>query len=791
MPNRAYVLAFLLVLIGLYLAGAGGWLVSLGGSAYYLIAGVAVLLSGVLLWLRSGLAPWPYGLMLIGTLIWSVSEVGLDLWALAPRLIAPTILGLWFLMPWVGRSLHGHHRHDHDDGPPADRRVIAALALTALGLAALGGTKLWAQQSRPSPPPLKGSAPDGDWRHYGSTLQGSRYSPLDQIGVKNVGQLQLAWQFRTGDLPRSGETAPREFTSEATPIKVRDTLYTCTPHNIVIALDAVSGKERWRFDPHTNMQGTFVIACRGVSYYEVPNANGPCARRIIGGTLDARLYAIDADRGRLCADFGKGGYVSLLEGMGRVLPGFHYVTSPPTIAKDHIVLGGWISDNQDTDEPSGVIRAFDPVTGRLQWAWDMGVPDRVGAPPPGQSYTRNTPNAWAPFSADPDLNLVYVPTGNAPPDFWGGKRRAFDEKYSSSLVALDLDNGRPKWSFQTTHHDLWDYDVPAQPALVDIPTVNGYEPAVVQATKRGEIFVLNRQTGRPIVPVTEKAVPQGAAPGDRVSATQPFSGLSLLPAKLTEADMWGITPLDQLVCRIKFRRARYDGVFTPPGTRPTIAFPGALGVVDWGGIAIDEGNTLIVANTSAIPYYDQLIPREKAPPAARDVHSYTPRPGEPQADYAWSPQVGTPYVMHLEPFMGPAKVPCTRPPWGFLQMIDLKTQKLIWRRTIGTARDSGPFNIPSMLPFQMGVPNLGGSIVTRGQLIFNGATLDRYLRAYDLITGEELWKARLPAGGQATPMSYMGADGRQYVVITAGGHQGMSTRTGDYILAFALPKKGG
>jgi quinoprotein glucose dehydrogenase len=572
---------------------------------------------------------------------------------------------------------------------------------------------------------------------------------------------------------------------------VNGTIYLCTPHDKVIALDAETGRQKWRFNTQTDPRQAFVIACRGVSYYAKPGATGACAHRIIGGTVDARLYEADADTGRPCADFGQAGFVDLKQGMGKVTPGYSYQTSPPTVVNGKIVLGGWIIDNMSNDEPSGVVRAFDADTGRLAWAWDMGAPDRIGAPPPGQTYTRDTPNAWAPYAADPKLNLVYVPTGNSPPDWWGQNRRPFDDKYSSSVVALDLDTGRPRWSFQTTHHDLWDYDIPAQPVLVDLPVAGGTEPALVQSTKRGEIFVLDRRNGHPIFPVTERPAPRGAVPDQRLSPTQPFSAISLLPARLVEKDMWGATPLDQLACRIQFKESRYQGIFTPwTLDKPIIVFPGALGVVDWGGVAVDENRKILVANTSAIPYRDELMRRSEGPPAAQRDWLQTPPPGQPQANHAWSPMVGTPYIAHIVGFLSPLGIPCTQPPWGFEQAIDLKSGKLLWKRPIGTPEDNGPWGIKTHLHIPMGVPNIGGSIVTAGGLVFNGSTLDQYLRAYDLRTGRELWKARLPAGGQATPMTYVSpVSGRQFVVIDAGGHQGLKTQTGDYVMAFALPAR--
>jgi quinoprotein glucose dehydrogenase len=799
--HRPFVFASLIMLIGLYLLVGGAWLIALGGSWWYAITGAVLIASGILLWLGDRRGSWLYGLMLVYTIIWALWESGPHPWALAPRILGPAILGIWLLLPWTQRGLVQQGaaerlglRHAHV--PPG--AVAAGLAVVVVGATLLHAGRPKAQDGQPAheatPATNPSAASNGEWRNYGNTLQGSRYSPVAQITPANVDELKPAWTFRTGDLPGPKEKAPREFTFEATPLMVNGTVYLCTPHNQVVALDAETGQQKWRFNSQTDPSQAFVIACRGVSYFEktAGPSGEPCAHRIVGGTIDARLYEVDADTGRPCTDFGQGGFVNLLEGMGPVKPGFSYQTSPPTVADGKIILGGWINDNMSTNEPSGVIRAFDADTGKLAWAWDMGAPGRTGAPGPGEQYTRDTPNAWAPFAADPQLGLVYVPTGNAPPDWYGAKRRPFDDKYSSSVVALDLNTGRPRWSFQTTHHDVWDYDVPSQPVLVDLPTPGGgVEPAVVQSTKRGEIFVLDRRDGHPIVPVREQPVPQNGPPGEHMSPTQPFSGISLLPAKLEEKDMWGATPLDQLACRIMFKESRYDGVFTPWAVgQPMIVFPGALGVVDWGGTAVDERRKVLVVNSSAVPYRDEMLPRSKGPEQAQGEWLQSPPPGQPKADYAWSPMIGEPYVAHIQGFMSPIKMPCTQPPWGFMQAIDLTSGKILWRHPIGTAQDSGPMGIKSHLPIPMGVPNIGGTMVTAGGLAFNGSTLDQYLRAYDTKTGKEVWKARLPAGGQATPMTYVSpVSGRQFVVICAGGHGGLGTTTGDYVMAFALPRR--
>jgi membrane-bound PQQ-dependent dehydrogenase (glucose/quinate/shikimate family) len=775
------MLMLALLLFGGALLVGGTQLLLIGGSPYYAVAGVVTLVSLALLWRGSARADRLFGLFVLGTVLWGLWEVGADGWSLAPRIGLPLALNLWFVMPWVRRETGAGRTGSRL--PPASVTLLASivtLAATAGFIAARPGA------SQPPAFPaarsvsaaMKGAG--ADWTDYGGTLAGQRFSGLDQINTANVGKLEPLWTYRTGDPGRS---------PEVTPLKIGDTLYGCTPHDIVYALDAETGKQRWRYDPKVDASQIYTIVCRGMSYHEQPGADAPCAKRLLVGTVDARLIALDAMTGRPCRDFGKAGTVNLFDGLGPVPPGFYYMTSPPTVAKGHVVVNAYIRDNQSTDEPSGVIRSFDPVTGALQWAWDMGAPDRIGAPPPGQVYTRDTPNSWAPLAADLGLNLVYVPTGNAPPDWYGGHRRPFDEKYASSLVALDLDTGRPRWSFQTTHHDIWDYDIPAQPVLVDLPFRGKAVPAVVQSTKHGGIYVLDRRTGRPLLPVIERAVPQGAAPGDRLSPTQPFPAIDVGPPRLTEASMWGVTPIDQMICRIRFRQSRYEGRYTPQGLTPAIIFPGSLGIVDWGGVAVDPDHGVVVVNSSAVPYRSQLIPRADAPAQFRAVQMISINGKPAHADNTWHPQIGTPFVARTLPFLGPLDVPCSAPPWGLLQAIDLRDGRTLWKRPLGTAEDSGPMDVPSRLPILMGVPNMGGSLVTRGGLIFNGATLDRYLRAYDLRSGNQLWQARLPAGGQATPMSYASRSGRQVVVISAGGHPGLRTRAGDYLLAFALPRK--
>jgi len=786
-PPRRWALAIILSAIGLYLVVGGAQLLRLGGSAYYLLAGAFLLGESVVLFRRSRFGPLLYALFLLGTFAWAVAEVGLEPWGLLARLGGPVVLGLWFVLPGWWRAARRAPR----------RAGLVVLGLGVVALAAYGGLR----SLQPSAPaegvgPVLTAGPPTDWTAYGGTERATRYSPLTQITPQNVGRLKLAWTYRTGDLPAAAD-AQTAWTFEATPLKVGDTLYLCTAHSIVHAIDAETGRRRWVFNPNSRNAWAPLRACRGVAFYRATRPVADCPERVVVPTGDDRLVALDARTGRPCASFGRNGEVSLLEGLGRYPPGYSFATSPPAVIDGKLVIGGFVMDGAKVAPPSGVIRAYDAVTGQLAWAWDMGRPDRIGPPGPGETYTPGTPNAWPPFSADADLGLVYVPLGNATPDFFAAHRSPEAEAYGSSVVALEVKTGRPVWRFQIDHHDLWDHDLPAQPTLIDFPTARGPIPALVQPTKRGELFVLDRRTGTPLTAVVEKPVPQGAAAGDHTARTQPYSvGMpSFAGPDLSEAGMWGMTPLDQLWCRIRFRELRYEGQFTPPSVQGSISYPGSAGVFSWGGVAVDEGRAVLIANTVRSPFVTRLIPRKIADTMGLSTAPNTAganassRGGAERAAgaHAGLPQVGTPYAAQAMPFLSPLAVPCVNPPWGEISAVDLATRKLLWKKPFGTSSGNGPFGWRHGLPLSVGVPSAGGALSLKSGIFMIGGTPERYLRAYETRTGRELWRARLPAGGQATPMTYVsGPSGRQFVVIAAGGHGGLGGLPGDYVLAYAL-----
>ena len=502
-----------------------------------------------------------------------------------------------------------------------------------------------------------------------------------------------------------------------------------------------------------------------------------CDKRLYYSLADGRLLSISAETGELCPGFGGAdGTVNLWANMPNVTPGSFYSTSPPVITGDLVIVGGAVNDNAATTSPSGVIRAYDIDTGELVWNFDSKKPESSKPIAEGETYSQNAPNSWSVSSYDPKLGLIYLPMGNESPDQYGADRSEAVEKYSSSILALNAETGEVAWVYQTVHHDLWDYDVPAQPVLVDL-TIKGEEvPALVAPTKQGEIFVLNRETGQPVLPVTEEPAPQGTVEGDHAAATQPVSTVSFKPEKLTGADMWGATPFDQLYCRIRFNEMRYQGRFTPPSEKGTIVYPGNFGVFNWGSVAVDPERQIMFDMPVYLAFTSKMVPRDNAD---KRVVS---KDGAP----VFNENFGAPYAAKMAPFLSPLGLPCQRPPWGYVAGVDLTTGKTVYKHVNGTVRDLAP--VP--LPFEMGVPGIGGPIVTGGGMAFLSGTMDYYVRGYDLKTGKEIWRDRLPAGGQATPATYLGKDGRQYLVVVAGGHGSTGTRAGDSIIAYALPAQG-
>ncbi|PVX61197.1 glucose/quinate/shikimate family membrane-bound PQQ-dependent dehydrogenase [Paraburkholderia unamae] len=804
------------LLTAVYLLVGGAWLVSLGGSPYYVVTGVVLLIFAWLLWRASPKAFVLYALVLIGTAVWGLWESGSDFWALVPRSGVLVVFGVWLLL------LMSWHLE-----PP---RKFGVLSLF-VGLVVWGGVLAFAHfndpqqingtlaESRGTPAPNAEGIQPSEWPAYGRDQQGTRYSPLQQITPENVHDLQVAWTFRTGDM--KGPNDPVEITSEVTPIKIGDLLYLCSPHQILFALSAQTGELKWKFDRKLQADPSFQhVTCRGVSFVDLsasaPDAqntanvagataasgveaaapasdpapaaqttaqaaNGACTRRILLPVNDGHLYALDALTGERCAGFANNGDLDLQHAMPVTTPGMYEPTSPPIVTSKVIVVAGAVEDNFSNREPSGVIRGFDVRTGELLWAFDPGAADPNKIPGPGEHYVWNSPNSWAPAAYDPKLDIVYLPMGVKTPDIWGGDRTPDLERYATGLLALHASTGKLAWFYQTVHHDLWDMDQPSQPTLADITDKDGKTVPVVYApAKTGNLFVLDRRTGALVVPAPEMPVPQGAAPGDHVAPTQPFSQLTFRPSKdLTDADMWGATMYDQLVCRVMFHKLRYEGTFTPPSLQGTLVFPGNLGMFEWGGLAIDTDRQVAVANPIALPFVSRLIPRGPGNPQE-------PQPGAKGSgtEAGIQPQYGVPFGVTLNPFLSPFGLPCKQPAWGYISAVDLKTNEIIWKKRIGTVRDSSP--LP--LPFRMGMPMLGGPMVTAGGVIFIGATADNYLRAFNVNNGDLLWQARLPAGGQATPMTYS-INGRQFVVIAAGGHGSFGTKLGDYVIAYALPQQ--
>jgi quinoprotein glucose dehydrogenase len=602
------------------------------------------------------------------------------------------------------------------------------------------------------------------WPTYGSDAGGTRFSSAAQIDRSNVDKLKVAWTYRTGALEQSKRLI-NKAAFEATPILVDGKLFLSTPYNHVIALDPGTGEKLWEYDPGVNLERNYSdVTSRGVSAWrEIVSSNSlaACRLRILMGTLDARLIEVDGETGKPCADFGNAGMVDLNKDAATQTEwtGGYQVTSPPAIYRDLVIVGSSIADNWKVDTGRGIVRAFDARTGKLRWTWDPIPWAQKMQPHTGGG------NAWGVFSLDAEHDLVFVPTGSAAPDYFGGIRRG-DGKWANSVVALRASTGAFVWGFQVVHHDLWDYDVAAQPTLF---TWRDGTPAVVINTKMGHVFVLNRLTGKPLLPVEERKVPQSDIAGEETSPTQPFSTISLVPEKFQAPETWGPKPEDAKWCQEKIAASRNEGIFTPPSLKGTLQAPGNVGGVNWGGAAYDSQRHLMIVNTNRLVAWMKLIPRS-------EFGSEVKKDQDNRIYGEFGDQDPSAYGMYRTFMFSPSGAPCNAPPWGTTEAVDLFTGKIVWDVPLGT-----------MMPGKnTGSINLGGPMVTAGGLIFTSATIDPHLHAFDSENGKELWNHELPAAAQATPMTYVWK-GKQYVVIAAGGHGKLGSKQGDYVIAFTLP----
>ncbi|MBP0949123.1 membrane-bound PQQ-dependent dehydrogenase, glucose/quinate/shikimate family [Pseudomonas sp. 20GA0080] len=778
-----------MAILSIALLYMGAQLVAVGGSAAYSVIALGVLATAVLVFLKKKSALTLYALLMWGILLWIIYEVGFDKWQWIPRGDLFALIGFWLAMPWVVRPLLRNQTVGSTRGfHPFLGSTVAVMALIVIALMfydpyAVKGQIGSSAASRTT------EVAGNEWVAYGGTQSGQRFSSLDQINPQTIDKLSVAWEYHTGDL-RDADKDAGEYTFEATPLKVNNRVYVCTPHNEVHALNPESGKLDWKYTPEkTRSYLQQHQTCRGVSYYAAPTAqNAPaaqCEKRVIMATADARLVALDADTGKLCSDFGSNGVVDLHDNMGNVRPHALMQTAAPLVAGDLIVLGGSVMDNgYDQGNPSGVIRAYNVITGNLVWNFDPENPQNTAPVSAEQNYPQDTPVAWATLSADLKNGLVYVPFGNASPDETGTRRdpNSNTEKFRDALVALDLKTGAFKWKFQTSHNDLWDRDNPSQPSLLDLGKEGSKQPALLLPTKVGNIFVLNRLTGEPITPVDQARVQTGGGvPGERFAPTQPVSRLNFIPPPLTERSMWGVTPFDQMACRTTFNTLRYDGdPWTPATESGSLIYPGNIGVFNWGSVAVDPDRQILVATPVRLAYIYNLI---KRPEQDQEKRLFT-KDGKPY----WNENFNGDYAIRISRLASGLGIPCTAPPWGSMVGVDLNTGKTEWKRRVGTTKNLKTSFMEDRFPvgFPMGMVAHGGPLLTAGGLIFHGATADNFIRAYDVNTGEVLWQYELPAGGQATPSTYTGSDGKQYVIISAGGHGSLGTTLGDSVMAFRL-----
>ncbi|WP_110668756.1 membrane-bound PQQ-dependent dehydrogenase, glucose/quinate/shikimate family [Salinicola halophilus] len=785
-----------IALLGLGLAVGGGMLIGRGGSWYYLLMGLALLATGVEIVRGGVMALAIYLIAFIATVIWAFWEAGLDFWALHARLFA--FLCILFVLLLLQPLLLKRAGYQSRKGLSLGAAGVALLAIAGMTWGMFQPHGIHNAVADTGKTAVTDATRQQNWDHYGSGGDQNRFAALDQINRDNVDELEVAWTFRTGETPISSGGSSLE--DQNTPLQVGNSVYLCTASNTVISVDATSGEEQWRHEFPTDTKTW--VRCRGLAYFDAdqpltqPQApdstpvtpvdtstDMACPRRIFMNTIDAQLVALNTDTGELCAGFGDEGTIDLKQHLGNAESPLYSMTSTPLVAGTTVVVGGRVADNVALDMPGGVMRGFDVMTGEMKWAFDPGNPAQREAPSGDEIYARSTPNVWAPMTFDAWSNTVFMPVGSAAVDLWGAKRSPEDEEYGATMLALDATTGDEKWRYQTVHHDLWDFDVPMQPTLIDFPEEDGSTtPALTFGTKAGQIFVLDRLTGEPLTEVVEKDVKPASIPNENYALKQPLSvGMPQIGAQtLTEADMWGATPFDQLMCRYIFKGYRYEGLYTAPDTDYSLSFPGSLGGMNWGGVSFDPTADTLYVNDMRLGLYVHMEPQDEGAEASDGDESVN-------AGMGAVPLKGTPYSVIKDRFLSPLGIPCQEPPFGSLTSIDMKTRSVNWEVPLGTVQDTQLFGQKMHLPIPIGMPTIGGSMTTQGGLTFFAATQDYWLRAFDSATGEQLWKARLPVGSQGTPISYVSPEtGKQYVIISAGGAR-QSPDRGDYVVAYALP----
>lgn len=777
-------------MLGLAMLCLGSWLISLGGTWYYASCGALMVYGAFTTW-RGRHSSGLLALVIAASLstLWALWEIAGKGWQpvwgidFAARVGVIAALAAGATAAWLlGRA------------SAQGRRLVWTGIGTAVVVVIGGLTMAW---ERPTPPAIGSTAAiypvDTDWTAFGGTNAGERFSAAGQITPANVATLRRAWVFHTGDAQPNDRVY---YAGQNTPLKIGDTLFMCSPGNKVFALDPATGRERWRFDPRVSpraMESMFSAACRSVGYHaRTTSGAAECMRRVFVAAADGRLIALDAARGTPCSGFGRGGTVDLNAGMGLREPGHASSNSGPAVVGDLVIVGQQVSDNQRRDAPSGVVRAYDAVTGTLRWAWDAKRIDRPQTPlAAGEIWPKGTPNVWNVISADEEIGTVFLATGNAGNDHFGGNREAADDRFSSAVVAVDMATGATRWAFRTVEHDRFDYDLGAQPIVTTLPIGGKARRVVIQGTKTGSLFVLDAATGRPVRPVERVPAPKGGVEGEILSPTQPrsvfYPNLSGVPGhdpeRIDARHAFGLTPIDAVLCRIQFHRMRYDGIYTPASDKDlgSLLFPGTIGGMNWGGLSVDRTRGLVVTNHSRLANRVRLIPRE-------DVTDHAIGDGGRRPDQSFAPQKGAPWGVDRPIWLSILGVPCNTPPWGFIAATELNTGRLAWSRPLGTGFDAGPLGMPMRLRIALGTPNIGGAVTTASGLTFIAAAQDDYLRAFETATGRLLWSGRLPAGGQASAMTYM-HDGRQYVAIGATGHSQLKTKPGDSLVVYALPHR--